>query len=173
VILGDIVDAPGGLHMFYVGFPARGQSQVPGVYRLAVSTDGGHHFSRVQETPILDRAHTRSTIGAVHSVIRENGRWRIWYAVGDDWETIGGSPFPRYHIRYVETDDLAAIPARGSCLPASPRQRISHRPAARISARRQVRHVLHARQSHRRIFPGVAYSDDGIRLGSAATKRSA
>ena len=162
VILGDIVDAPGGLHMFYVGFQRVAKAKFLAFTGLAVSTDGGHHFSRTQETPILDRAHSRSMIGAVHSVIRENGRWRIWYAAGDDWETIRGGPFPRYHIRYVETDDLAAIPRKDQVclLPRGNEYRIGRPRVYRLDGK----YVMYFTRGNLtgEYFPGVAYSDDGI-----------
>src|SRR3546814_3478575 len=77
MILGDVVDGPGGLHMFYVGFQRVARAKFLAFTGLAVSTDGGDHFRRVQGTPILDRAPGRSTIGAVHSAIHEDGRWRL------------------------------------------------------------------------------------------------
>ena len=65
MILGDIVQAPGGLHMFYVGFQRVARAKFLAFTGLAISTDGGEHFERVQETPVLDRAPGRSTIAAV------------------------------------------------------------------------------------------------------------
>jgi hypothetical protein len=163
VILGDIVDAPGGLHMFYVGFQRVAKAKFLAFTGVAVSTDGGDHFQRVQETPILDRAPGRSSIGAVHSVIYENGRWRIWYAVGDDWETIGNQPFPRYHIRYVETDDLGVIPREDHVclLPRGSEYRIGRPRVYRIDGK----YVMYFTRGNvtGEYFPGVAYSDDGIR----------
>lgn len=163
VILGDVVDAPGGLHLFYVGFQRVARAKFLAFTGLAVSTDGGGHFERVQETPVLDRAPGRSTIAAVHSAIRENGRWRLWYAVGDDWESIGGQPYPRYHIRCAETDDLAAIPRDDHVclLPRGSEYRIG-RPRVYRFGGRYVMYFTRGNRS-REYFPGVAYSDDGIR----------
>lgn len=162
VILGDLVDAPGGLHLFYVGFQRVARAKFLAFSGLAVSGDGGNSFRRAQETPILDRAPGRSTIGAVHSVMYENGCWRLWYAVGDDWETIGGQPFPRYHIRYAEAADLAAIPrADHVCLrPRGSEYRIG-RPRV---YRRGGRYVMVFTRGNvtGEYFPGVASSDDGI-----------
>jgi predicted GH43/DUF377 family glycosyl hydrolase len=162
VILGDVVDAPGGLHLFYVGFQRVAKAKFLAFTGLAVSTDGGDHFQRVQETPILDRAPGRSTIGAVHSVVHENGRWRIWYAVGDDWETIGGCPFPRYHIRYVESDDLGAIPRKDHVclLPRGNEYRIGRPRVYRFDGK----YVMYFTRGNLtgEYFPGVACSDDGI-----------
>jgi hypothetical protein len=163
VILGDVVDAPGGLHLFYVGFQRVARAKFLAFTGLAVSTDGGEHFERVQETPILDRAPGRSTIAAVHSALHENGRWRLWYAVGDDWESIGGQPYPRYHIRYAETDDLAAIPRDDHVclLPRDSEYRIGRPRVYRFGGR----YVMYFTRGNRgrEYFPGVAYSDDGIR----------
>ncbi|TAM61547.1 MAG: hypothetical protein EPN49_06570 [Rhodanobacter sp.] len=162
VILGDVVDTPDGLHMFYVGFQRVAKAKFLAFTGLAVSHDGGEHFWRAQETPILDRAPGRSMIGAVHSVMRENGRWRIWYASGDDWQTIGGQPFPRYHIRHAETDDLRAIPREDQvCLrPRGSEYRIGRPRVYRLGGR----YVMYFTRGNvtGEYFPGVAYSDDGI-----------
>jgi predicted GH43/DUF377 family glycosyl hydrolase len=162
VILGDIVDAPGGLHMFYVGFQRVAKAKFLAFTGLAVSSDGGHCFRRVQETPILDRAQGRSTIGAVHSVIHDNGRWRMWYAVGDDWEIINGQPFPCYHIRYAETSDPRAMPREDHVclLPRGSEYRIGRPRVYRIGGK----YVMYFTRGNvtGEYFPGVAYSDDGI-----------
>jgi hypothetical protein len=165
MILGDVIDAPGGLHMFYVGFQRVAKAKFLAFTGLAVSVDGGRHFERVQETPLLDRAPGRSTIAAVHSVVRENGRWRLWYAVGDDWEDIRGQPYPRYHIRYVETDDLAAIPRedRVCLLPRGNEYRIGRPRVYRFDGE----YVMYFTRGTvtGEYFPGVAYSDDGVHWG--------
>jgi hypothetical protein len=162
VILGDLVDAPGGLHMFYVGFQRVARAKFLAFTGLAVSRDGGSSFRRTQETPILDRAPGRSTIGAVHSAMYEGGRWRLWYAVGDDWESIGGQPFPRYHIRYAETDDLVAMPrADRVCLrPQGSEYRIGRPRVYRFGGR----YVMYFTRGNvtGEYFPGVALSNDGI-----------
>lgn len=163
MILGDVVDAPGGLHMFYVGFQRVAKAKFLAFTGLAVSVDGGEHFQRVQETPILDRAPGRSTIAAVHSAMWENGRWRLWYAVGDDWETIGGQPYPRYHIRYAETDSLHAMPRtdRICLLPHGSEYRIGRPRVYRIDDR----YTMYFTRGNitGEYFPGVAFSDDGVR----------
>jgi predicted GH43/DUF377 family glycosyl hydrolase len=161
VILGDVIDGPGGTHMFYVGFQRVAKAKFLAFTGLAISNDGGNRFQRLQETPILDRARGRSTIAAVHSVIFEDGRWRFWYAVGDDWEYIGGRPFPRYHIRYVESDDLTAIPHEDQVclLPLGSEYRIGRPRVYRMNGK----YVMYFTRGNRtgEYFPGVAYSDDG------------
>ncbi|UGB45229.1 hypothetical protein LQ772_14780 [Frateuria edaphi] len=162
MILGDVVRAPGGLHLFYVGFQRVARAKFLAFTGLAVSRDGGEHFRRVQETPILDRAPGRSTIAAVHSAHYEQGRWRLWYAVGDDWEQIDGRPFPRYHIRHAEAVSLDAIPrADHVCLlPRGSEYRIGRPRVHRLDGR----YVMYFTRGNRtgEYFPGVAMSEDGL-----------
>jgi hypothetical protein len=162
IILGDIVDAPGGLHMFYVGFQRVARAKFLAFTGLALSTDGGERFERVQETPILDRAPGRSTIGAIHTAMFDGSHWRLWYAVGDDWEHIAGQPFPRYHIRSVTTDDLSHIPREDHLclLPRGSEYRIGRPRVYRMSGR----YVMYFTRGNvtGEYFPGVAFSDDGV-----------
>ncbi|MGH8213730.1 MAG: hypothetical protein ACREPP_10940 [Rhodanobacteraceae bacterium] len=162
MILGDLIDAPDGLLMFYVGFQRVAHAKFLAFTGLARSRDGGRHFERVQDTPILDRAPGRSTIAAVHSVLRENGRWRLWYAAGDDWEYIDGRPFPRYHIRCVETEDLHSMPRRDrDCLrPRGDEYRIGRPRVHRVEGE----YTMHFTWGDRAggYLPGMARSQDGV-----------
>ncbi|RDI97999.1 hypothetical protein DVT68_12985 [Dyella solisilvae] len=162
MILGDVIEVAGDVYLFYVGFQHVARAKFLAFTGLAVSRDRGASFQRVQDTPILDRAPGRSTIGAVHSVQREGDHWRLWYAVGDDWEFIDGRPFPRYHIRHVKTDNLAVMPrADQVCLrPQGSEYRIG-RPRV---YRRDDGYVMYFTRGNLNgeYFPGVATSGDGI-----------
>lgn len=162
MILGDVVETPDGLHMFYVGFQRVARAKFLAFTGLAVSHDGGESFQRRQDTPVLDRATGRSTIAAVHSARYEDGRWRLWYAVGDDWERIGDTPFPRYHIRYAETDDLNAIPRedRLCLLPRGSEYRIG-RPRVYRFDERYLMYFTRG-NTNGEYFPGLAESADGV-----------
>ena len=162
MILGDVVAGPDGLYMFYVGFQRVAKAKFLAFTGLAVSRDGGESFQRRQETPLLDRAPGRSTIAAVHSARYEDGRWRLWYAVGDDWETIGGQPYPRYHIRYAETDDLRSIPSDDVvCLrPRDDEYRIGRPRVYRLGDRYLM--YFTRGDTHGGYFPGIAFSGDGM-----------
>jgi len=162
MILGDVVEAPGGLHLFYVGFQRVAGAKFLAFSGLAISTDGGERFWRVQETPILDRAPGRSTIAAIHSAHYADGLWRLWYAVGDDWEYLEGRPYPRYHIRYAETRDLRAMPRHDRvCLrPRGDEYRIGRPRVYRLGRRYAMYFTWGDRAG--RYLPGLAFSDDGV-----------
>jgi hypothetical protein len=105
VILGDVVKHGDVIKMYYVGFQLVRRAKFLAFSGLAESRDGGDTFHRVTEAPILDRANGANTIRAIHTAIFENGVWKVWYAAGNDWEVIGGIPYPRYNIWYTESLD--------------------------------------------------------------------
>jgi hypothetical protein len=162
VILGDVVAGPAGIYMFYVGFQLVAKAKFLAFSGAALSTDGGHSFSRISESPILDRAKGQSTIGAIHSARFENQRWRLWYASGDSWETINGRPFPRYNIHYVEADDLLDLPRRGQlCVDVRDDEYRIGRPRVYRIGREYYMYYTKGTTSGS-YFPGLARSVDGV-----------
>lgn len=162
VILGDVVETNDGIFMFYVGFQIVKKAKFLAFSGVAVSHDGGDNYSRLSNAPILDRCKGQTTIGAIHSVIFENGIWRIWYASGDDWEVIKGISYPKYHIRYVETDDLLNIQAqsRVCIVPEADEYRIG-RPRVYKNNDGFIMYFTKGTLSGS-YFPGIAYSKDGV-----------
>lgn len=162
VILGDLVEAEGRLYLFYVGFQLVAKAKFLAFTGVAVSDDGGDSFQRLSESPVLDRGPLQSTIGAVHTARYEQGRWRLWFARGDDWEIIDGKPYPRYEICYAEGTDLLDLPRRSTpCLfPEPPEYRIG-RPRVYREGEGYVMYYTKGTTTGE-YFPGKAYSTDGI-----------
>ncbi|WP_448044767.1 glucosyl hydrolase [Bradyrhizobium liaoningense] len=162
VIMGDVVPRPDGIYMFYVGFQLAAKAKFLAFTGLAKSTDGGESFARVSEAPILDRGPGQTMIGAVHSAMFDQGRWKIWFACGDGWEYIGGKPYPQYHIRYVESSDLLELPRFGrECLrPTGSEYRIGRPRVYRIGGKYVMYFTYGTRSGD--YLPGMAYSVDGI-----------
>lgn len=110
IILGSVINVDSEIRMYYVGFQLVKQVKFLAFSGLAISKDGGNTFSRIQETPVLDRYKDEKYIRAIHTVIWEDGRYRIWYSQGDGWQIINGIPYPRYTIMYTESLDGIHIP---------------------------------------------------------------
>lgn len=131
VILGDVVRWKGTWWMFYVGFQLVHRAKFLAFSGLATSVDG-ESFTRVSATPVMDRADEGRYIRAIHSVHPGDDLWKVWYAAGNGWETIAGKPYPRYEIRYVETQDPIRMPGSGElCLAPTGREYRIGRPRVR------------------------------------------
>ena len=71
---------------------------------LAIS-DGTGPFRRVSRAPVLALVDEEPFLTASPFVLREGGRWRMWYISGTGWMVEGSGLEPCYHIRYTESAD--------------------------------------------------------------------
>lgn len=110
IILGDVIKVQDKLYMYYVGFQLVKKAKFLAYSGLAISDLYGEKFARYTETPVLDRNDEGKYIRAIHSVIIEDEKFKIWYSVGNGWEKINGTEFPRYDINYTESDNGLTIP---------------------------------------------------------------
>jgi hypothetical protein len=72
---------------------------------LALSDDGGQTFTRQSPAPILERNAVDPYLTASPCVLKDGGRWRMWYVSGTGWSPTGGEPLHRYRIEYAESAD--------------------------------------------------------------------
>lgn len=96
----------GGLHyLYYIGWNVRNTVPYHNSVGLAVSEDGGEHYRRLFEGPIMDRTAEEPYFCATTCVRIEDGIWRNWYLSCTGWNNIGGKVEPRYHLKYAESHD--------------------------------------------------------------------
>ena len=70
------------LYLFYAGYQLGQKVRFYVFTGLAISIDGGDSFKRQQKTPFLDRTDNELFFRVIHSIMNENGVWRIWYGGG-------------------------------------------------------------------------------------------
>ncbi|GGY27978.1 hypothetical protein [Paludibacterium paludis] len=110
----SVVPMPDGrLFLYYVGFELCHSIRYRLLTGLAVSEDGGDTFRRVRPTPILERSPTELYFRGGPHVLRENGRFRMWYVAGSTWEEIDGKSMPVYELRYIESENGIDWPDSG------------------------------------------------------------
>lgn len=163
VILGDVVRYHDCLRMYYVGFQMVKKVKFLAFTGLAESRDNGEHFARVSDAPILDRTHGATTIGAIHTVMFDEGKWKVWYAAGDDWHSINESLYPKYNIWYKESLDGVSFSEHGVlCIDVGPNEYRIGRPS--VYKIDNVYYMFYTKGSSdgKSYFPGVAVSNDGI-----------
>ena len=102
--------------MYYVGFQHVEKVKFYAFSGLAISKDGGQHFERYSEVPVMDRTDAGRYGRCIHTVLYEAGIFKIYYAIINDWKIIDGVPYPIYDIWYTESKDGIHIPAKDDCL---------------------------------------------------------
>jgi hypothetical protein len=99
-----------GLFLYYAGYQLGLNVKFMAFSGLAVSIDNGFSFRRYQRVPIFDRTDREPYFRAIHSLLWENGVWRIWYGGGDAFLHQNGKRLPSYDIRYTESADGLTMP---------------------------------------------------------------
>ena len=163
VILGDISRVGSEIRMYYIGFQLVAKVKFLAFTGLAISTDGGDTFTRYSETPVLDRSDSGLYIRAIHSVMQDGGKFRIWFACGNGWEAIDGALYPRYNIRHIESSDGITFRGEGEvCVDVEGREYRIGRPRV---YRDQGRYIMHYTRGTQQgdYLAGMAESADGLR----------
>ena len=112
----------------------------------------------------MDRSKDSSTLRAIHSVIQEDGVFKVWHSVGkgSGWEWIEGRPFPAYNIWYTESPD--GIHFEGEtrlCIDTENSEYRIGRP--RVYKRGELYQMYYTRDHRERNYvAGYAESKDGI-----------
>lgn len=162
VILGDVVRYGDVLRMYYVGFQLVKRAKFLAFTGIAESADGGVSFARVSEAPVMDRSDGGSTIRAIHSVLFEEGVWKVWYAMGDGWHSINSVPFPKYNIWYTESVDGVIFNKDSMlCIDVEGDEYRIGRPSVFKKDDKYYMFYTKGSVSGKDYFPGVAVSDDG------------
>lgn len=105
LVLGDIVKESDHLKMYYVGFQKAIKAKFLAFSGLAISRDNGASWLKHSSAPVFDRTNGADFINAIHTVIKDNGIYKIWYSSGNDWKIINNTPYPCYDIWYTESLD--------------------------------------------------------------------
>ena len=115
VILGDVISCGNELWMYYVGFQHVQKVKFYAFTGLAISHDNGKSFKRFSEAPIMDRSNNARYARTIHTVIKENNIYKVWYVITNDFTYISGNPYSLYDIWYCESPDGITMPNDDNC----------------------------------------------------------
>ena len=102
----SLVESDGQLLLFYIGWnPGVTAPLFYASIGLAASDDGGRTFERVSRAPIMGRSDVDPCLVTSPCVLRDGGRWRMWYVSGYAWDEMDGHLRSHYHVKYAESDD--------------------------------------------------------------------
>jgi hypothetical protein len=99
--------------LYYVGFELGTRIRYRLLTGAAISGDGGETFSRVSQTPVLERSSSELFFRCGPFAAWQSDRMRMWYVAGSAWTDIDGKAMPVYDVRYIESPDGLHWPAEG------------------------------------------------------------
>jgi len=162
MLLGDVLRVDDKIFMYYVAFQLTPKVKFLAFSGLAVSSDGGESFCRVQRTPVMDRSDEGLFGRCIHTVLREGGLFKTWYSVIHGWYNLDGVAYPAYDIRYAESDDGVVFPCKGvSSLTCNSNEYRIGRPKVRRTANEYE--MRYTSDTYSKVYSsGYATSPDGI-----------
>jgi hypothetical protein len=118
------------LTMYFIGWNPSTTVHTRNSIGVAISRDQGRSFTRPYDGAVLDRTKDEPYYTGAVEVIRDEGRWRMWYTCGTQWKLINGKPEICYHIKYAESDDGIDWTRPGiSCIPPRTELEATARPS--------------------------------------------
>jgi hypothetical protein len=72
---------------------------------VAEEAEDGIMLKRLYSGPIMDRSKEFPNLCATPCVIKEDDRFKMWFASGEPWIFIGGKPRVACHIGYAESEN--------------------------------------------------------------------
>ena len=101
------------IFLYYAGYMLGHRVRFIAFSGLAVSKDGGVTFTRYSRAPVTDRTDDELLFRAIHSILYDAGKWKVWYGAGNEFRTGNQKTLPCYNIRYMESADGIRFPAKG------------------------------------------------------------
>lgn len=87
--------------MYYIGVNTSTTVHMRNSVGVAISEDGGTHFRRLFDGPVLDRTKDEPYYVGAAEILRSGGEWKCWYTSGNEWKIIDGKPEIDYQIKYA------------------------------------------------------------------------
>jgi hypothetical protein len=104
---GCLVAYEGRLRLYYTGWTLARTVPFAFFIGVAESTDGGETFRRLSEAPCLGRNRHDPFLAGAPWVLRERGRFRMWYVSATEWMAGagGGPPVHYYSIKHATSEN--------------------------------------------------------------------
>ena len=105
-----VFEEDGKVYLYYAGYQLGQKIRFTVFGGLAVSHDGGTVFERVKQTPVVDRTNKELFFRVIHTIIKEDGKYKVWYGGGSRFLQGKDKTLPCYDIRYMESDSPFRFP---------------------------------------------------------------
>lgn len=100
-----ITQVDNALYLFYAGYNIGYHVRMTIFSGLAISYDGGDTFIRHSNVPIMERTSNESLFRVIHSAIKTETGWRMYYGAGNHFIQGKKKTLPVYEIEMIDTDN--------------------------------------------------------------------
>ena len=113
VVPTSLVVIDNNIYLYYAGYTLGSKVRFRVFSGIAVSSDGGESFVRIQQHPVTDRVMGEELFRVIHSVVYDKGIYKFWYGGGNCFIQGKSKTLPVYDIRYMESKSIFEFPKEG------------------------------------------------------------
>jgi predicted GH43/DUF377 family glycosyl hydrolase len=99
-----VLNTSNGQYLYYVGFQRCEKVPYMLFSGLAIANDG-ESFIRRSFGPLIDRSEHNFISNAAPFVIRDEGKFKMWFWVGKEWTEVNNKKYIKAEISYAESGD--------------------------------------------------------------------
>jgi hypothetical protein len=145
------------IRLYYAGYQRPPDVRFRVFGGLAWSDDGGVSFERHDSNPVLGPSPEASDFRVPHTVVAEDGVWKVWYGAGGEWRQGREKTLPVYDIRYLESRDGLSFAPAGEVLlsPVGEEHRLGRPSVARFQGRHLMAYGVGSERVPYRIVSAV------------------
>jgi hypothetical protein len=169
VMAGTVIRmSPAEVWVYYVGWSRCQGVPYNHAIGVAVSSDGGNHFRRLGDGPVISRTVNEPYIQNSPFIMKAGNVFHLWYSSGITWKLHEGRPESVYVLMHATSSDGIHWNRSGRpIMPARVDDECQTNPSVvQINGRFHMwfcyRHGLDFRNSQRSYRIGYAWSDDGL-----------
>lgn len=101
------------LYLYYAGYQLGQKVRFCAYSGLAVSDDHGVTFKRLSNVPVTDRTNDAMYFRVIHSIMNNDGIFKVWYGAGSAYDVGANKTLPRYNVQMMESKSLSEFPKQG------------------------------------------------------------
>ena len=101
------------LYLYYAGYQLGQKVRFCAYSGLAVSDDHGVTFKRLSNVPVTDRTNDAMYFRVIHSIMNDDGIFKVWYGAGSTYDVGADKTLPHYNVQMMESKSLFEFPKHG------------------------------------------------------------
>ena len=104
------------LYLFYAGYNIGYHVRMTIFSGLAISEDNGETFYRYSKVPVMERTENETLFRVIHTAIREESGWKMYYGAGNKFIQGKNKTLPVYEIEMLEAEGIDKLRNEGEII---------------------------------------------------------
>lgn len=107
-------DHQSNINLLYAGYSLPSKVRFVAFSGLAILKENSEKYTRFSNSPFMERTNKDFLFRVIHCMLKEKKLFKIWYGAGSSFFEFNNKTYPKYNIKYLETEDLLSLDEDGT-----------------------------------------------------------